>query len=98
MAAVSILGWFPQSAQYMVLRGNTELEHTFKTQTTAEWTRILFSKATSAAKEFLHGSGTFEETQSYPLQGPGSKMIVALFLTLSVDLLRWRTARLSCRR
>lgn len=25
MAAVSIFGWFPQSAQYMVLKGNAEL-------------------------------------------------------------------------
>lgn len=51
MAAVSILGWFPQSAQYMVLKRNTELEHTFTKHTTAEQTRILFSIATSAAKE-----------------------------------------------
>ncbi len=36
MAAVSILGWFPQSAQYMVLKGNTELEHTITKHTTAE--------------------------------------------------------------
>lgn len=30
MAAVSILGWFPQSAQYMVLKGNTGLEKRIK--------------------------------------------------------------------
>lgn len=36
MAAVSILGWFPQSAQYMVLKGNAGLEKRIKKLKAAE--------------------------------------------------------------
>lgn len=39
IAAVSILGWFPQSAQYMVLKGKTELEHTTRKHNRAYMTQ-----------------------------------------------------------